>query len=134
MSAFIFISPFASSMVAPCLNPISAEFHMNPTSAETQIVLSVFVLAYAIGPVFFAPLSELYGRVAVLQATNVIFLVFTLACGFATTTAEIIAFRFLAGLGGSAPLAIGGPILGDLFKPEERGLAMGIYAAGPLLG
>src|SRR5271170_6384498 len=61
MSAFVFVSPFTSSMVAPCLSPISAEFHMDPTSAETQIVLSIFVLAYAIGPMVFGPLSEIYG-------------------------------------------------------------------------
>src|SRR5271156_4787731 len=134
MSAFVFVSPFASSMVAPCLNPISAEFHMDPTSVETQIVFSVFVLAHAIGPMFFGPLSELYGRVVVLQATNAIFLGFNLACGFATNKAELIAFRFLAGLGGSAPLAIGGAVLGDLFKPEERRKAMGLCAMGPLLG
>jgi multidrug resistance protein len=134
MSAFVFVSPLASSMVAPCLVPISKDFHMDPLSIETQIVLSVFVLAYAVGPMIFGPLSELYGRVLVLQVTNAVFLAFNLACGFATNKTELIAFRFLAGLGGSAPLAIGGAVLGDLFKPEERGKAMGLYAMGPLLG
>jgi multidrug resistance protein len=134
MSAFVFVSPLASSMVAPCLFPISKEFNLDPKAIETQIILSVFVLAYAVGPMIFGPLSELYGRVLVLQATNALFLAFNLACGFATTKTELIAFRFLAGLGGSAPLAIGGAVLGDLFKPEERGKAMGLYAMGPLLG
>ena len=134
MSAFVFVSPLASSMVAPCLLPISKEFDLDPKAIETQIILSVFVLAYAVGPMIFGPLSELYGRVLVLQATNAVFLAFNLACGFAHNKAELIAFRFLAGLGGSAPLAIGGAVLGDLFKPEERGKAMGLYAMGPLLG
>lgn len=32
--------------------------------------------------------------------------VWNLVCGFAKTPAQLIVFRFLAGLGGSAPLAV----------------------------
>ncbi|KAK5266030.1 hypothetical protein LTR40_014453, partial [Exophiala xenobiotica] len=120
-------------MVAPALPKIATEFGITNT-IESQIVLSIFVLAYAIGPMFLGPLSELYGRVIILQSSNVVFLAFNLACGFAQSKQQLMAFRFLSGLGGSAPLAIGGGVLGDLFKPEERGKAMGIYAMGPLLG
>jgi multidrug resistance protein len=111
------------------------DFHIPPTDKiQGQIVLSIFVLAYAIGPMFLGPLSELYGRVLILQLSNVVFLAFNIACGFAQSKELLMAFRFLSGLGGSAPLAIGGGVLGDLFKPEERGKAMGLYALGPLLG
>ena len=120
-------------MVAPALGQIATEFHIT-NSIESQIVLSIFVLAFAIGPMILGPLSELYGRVIILQSSNVLFLAFNTACGFAQNKQQLMAFRFLAGLGGSAPLAIGGGVLGDLFKPEERGKAMGIYALGPLLG
>lgn len=48
------------------------------------------VLAYAFGPLFLGPLSELYGRVPVLQLANLIFLVFNLACGFAQTGTQMI--------------------------------------------
>lgn len=60
--------------------------------------------------------------------------VFNLACGFATNTGQMLAFRFLSGLGGSAPLAIGAGVLGDLWRPEERGKAASLYSLGPLLG
>jgi MFS family permease len=46
----------------------------------------------------------------------------------------LLAFRFLAGLGGSAPLAIGGGVIGDLFDAEHRGQAIAIYSLAPLLG
>ena len=39
----------------------------------------------------------------------------------------LIAFRFLAGLGGSAPQSIGGGVIGDLFDAERRGQAISIY-------
>jgi|SRR5712672_2529742 len=61
-------------------------------------------------------------------------LVWNTACGFATSKNQLIAFRFLAGLGGSAPLVIGGGVIGDLFDADHRGQAIAIYSLAPLLG
>lgn len=47
-------------MVAPALSTIAVEFGIT-NQVESQLVLSVFVLAYAIGPLFLGPLSEIYG-------------------------------------------------------------------------
>ena len=105
VSSFTFISPVSSSMVAPAISSISKEFNIT-NEVEQQLVLSVFVLAYAIGPLFLGPLSEIYGRVPVLQISNLFYLVFNIACGFSRNKGEMIAFRFLSGLGGSAPLAV----------------------------
>ena len=60
--------------------------------------------------------------------------VWNTACGFASSKNILIAFRFLAGLGGSAPLSIGGGVIGDLFDAEHRGQAISIYSLAPLLG
>lgn len=79
-------------------------------------------------------MSELYGRVLVLHLAHLFYTVFTLACGFSRTSAQLIVFRFLAGFGGSASLAIGGGVLSDLFTNEERGKAMSLYNLAPSLG
>jgi multidrug resistance protein len=120
-------------MVAPALTSIAAEFNIT-SDVELSLTLSIFVLAYAVGPLFLGPLSEMYGRVIVLQLANAFYLCFNLGCGFAQSKGQMIAFRFLAGLGGSAPLAIGGGVLSDLFRAEERGRAISIYSLAPLLG
>ena len=133
IASFTFLSPLASSMIAPAIPDIMQDFNIT-RPLEGQITLSIFVLAYAVGPMLLGPLSELYGRVIISQCSNVFFLVFNTACGFSQSKTQLMAFRFLAGLGGSAPLALGGGVLGDIFRPEERGKAMGLYAMGPLLG
>lgn len=76
----------------------------------------------------------MFGRVIVVQVSNLVYLFFNLGCGLAQTKGQLIAFRFLAGLGGSAPLALGGGVLSDLFTAEERGKAISIYSLAPLLG
>ncbi|BAE60182.1 unnamed protein product [Aspergillus oryzae RIB40] len=133
VSCFTFISPVMSSMVAPALQTMKTDFHIED-EVTSQLMLSVFVLAYAFGPLFLGPLSEIYGRVIVLQLANLFFLIFNIACGVSRTAAQMIVFRFLAGLGGSAPLAIGGGVLSDCFLPEERGKSIAIYSLAPLLG
>lgn len=91
-------------MVAPALTTIAREFHIT-NEIESALTLSIFVLAYAVGPLFLGPLSELYGRVIVLQVANLLYLFFNLGCGLAQNKGQMIVFRFLSGLGGSAPLA-----------------------------
>lgn len=86
------------------------------------------------GPLLLGPLSEIYGRVLILQLSNMFYLFFNLGCGLSRTSGQLIAFRFLSGFGGSAPLAIGGGVLSDLFTPEQRGKAMSMYSLAPLLG
>jgi hypothetical protein len=107
ISSFTFVSPVSSSMISPALGVISKDFGITNT-VEAQLTLSIFVLAYAIGPLFLGPLSEIYGRVLVLQLSNLFYLAWNLGCGFAQNSSQLMAFRFLSGLGGSAPLAIGG--------------------------
>jgi multidrug resistance protein len=120
-------------MVAPALSTISKQFGVT-NEVEASLMLSIFVLAYAIGPLFLGPASEMYGRVIVLQTSNLLYFFFNLGCGLARTKVQMIIFRFLAGLGGSAPLALGGGVLSDLFPAEQRGRAVGIYSLAPLLG
>jgi len=46
----------------------------------------------------------------------------------------MIILRFLSGLSGSAPLALGAGILSDVWAPMELARASAIYALGPLIG
>lgn len=79
-------------------------------------------------------MSEVYGRRPLLMISNIIFIVFNIGCSEAQTFSQMAAFRFLSGIGGAGPLNVGGGILGDLWKAEERGKASALYSLGPLLG
>ncbi|KAI0077547.1 MFS polyamine transporter [Panus rudis PR-1116 ss-1] len=133
VSAFTFISPVSSSMIAPASTQLAEEFGITD-NVVIALTTSVFVLAYAFGPLFLGPLSEIYGRSRVLQLSNLWYLAWNLGCGFAQNKGQLIAFRFLSGLGGSAPLSIGGGLIGDCWRTEERGKAIALYSLAPLLG
>ncbi|RYP09850.1 hypothetical protein DL765_008318 [Monosporascus sp. GIB2] len=131
LSATGFNRIMVSTIMAPALPLIAFELDMNPT--EAAMSLSIYLLATAFGPLLIGPLSELYGRQVVLHTSNVWFLVWNLVCGFATTKGTLIAARLLAGLGASSIYALAGGVLGDVWRPEQRGKSLGIYLAVPLI-
>ncbi|KAG4431181.1 hypothetical protein IFR05_013344, partial [Cadophora sp. M221] len=133
VACFTFISPLASTMIAPSLNTIADDFKITK-DAEKALVMTIFLLAYAIGPFLIGPLSEMFGRVVVLQFANLVFLLFNTICGFSRSKEQMMAFRFLSGLGASAPQAIGGGVISDCWRAEERGKAIAIYSLAPFLG
>jgi MFS family permease len=59
------------------------------------------------------------------------FFVFSIGCALSQNTAQLAIFRFLSGLGGSAPLAIGAGVLADMWEAKERGKAVAVFSAGP---
>jgi MFS family permease len=118
--------------MAPALSTIALELDMN--SAESVMALSIYLLATAFGPLLIGPLSEIYGRAPILHASNVWFLVWNIVCGFAKTKETLIAARFMAGFGASAIYALAGGVLGDIWRPEQRGKSLGVYLLIPLLG
>ncbi|KAK8221576.1 major facilitator superfamily domain-containing protein [Phyllosticta capitalensis] len=132
LSLFNFVGPLSSAIAAPALDSIAADLHASNTVGV--MILSIYMLAFSVGPLLTSPLSELYGRLAVLQCSNAFFFVFNTACGFAQNSGQMLAFRFLAGMGGCAAQSIGGGILSDMFTPLERGKALAVYSIAPLLG
>lgn len=132
LSATGFNRIMVSTIMAPALSTIAHELNMS--SIEAVMALSAYMLATAFGPLIMGPLSEIYGRKVVLHLSNIWFLIFNLVCGFANSKGLLIAARFLAGLGASAIYALAGGVLGDVWRPEQRGRSLGIYLLIPLLG
>lgn len=106
VSALTFLTPLASSMLAPGVPLIQNEFNSH-NDLLADFVVSVYVLGFAVGPLLLAPLSELYGRAIIYHVCNVGFVVFNIACAVSTDMGMLIAFRFFAGCFGSAPVTNG---------------------------
>ncbi|KAJ7675614.1 MFS polyamine transporter [Mycena polygramma] len=127
------ISPLTSSIIAPASEKVAEDFGVH-NSVVIALFTSIFVLAYAFGPLLIGPMSELYGRSRVIQIASTWYIAFNLACSFSKTAPQLLVFRFLAGLGGSALPAIGGGVIGDIWAPAQRGRPMAIYSLTVLLG
>ncbi|KAJ9663466.1 hypothetical protein H2201_005674 [Coniosporium apollinis] len=133
LSAITFVTPLASSMFAPGVPAVMQDFRTDNTMLATFVV-SVYILGFALGPLVVAPMSEMYGRLPLYLITNVLFVVFTIACAVSNSMSMLIGFRFLAGCVGSAPMTIGAGTIADIMPATQRARAMAFWAMGPLLG
>ncbi|KAJ5412716.1 hypothetical protein N7465_005021 [Penicillium sp. CMV-2018d] len=115
------------------LSTIKDELHMD-SPLDAVLVLSTFVLTYCLGPLILGPLSEIFGRAAVLHSGNSFYLIFNLVCGFARNKGELLASRLLSGIGGGGGLVVGADIISDCFRKEERGWVISIYNLGLVFG
>ncbi|KAL7947784.1 cycloheximide resistance protein [Trichoderma barbatum] len=132
ISFMSFLVPLVSSVVAPAVELISADFHTSSTTFPT-FVLSIFVLGFAVGPLILPPLSELYGRVIVYNVTNVLFVGFTILCALSHNEAMLLSFRFLSGFAGVATISIGPASIADIMPREKRGKAVSLWAVGTVV-
>lgn len=103
---------------------------------------AAYLLASTVTVPLYGKLADRHGRKPVLMLGITLFLLGSLASGFATSIHELIAFRAIQGLGAGAVQPIVLTVIGDLFAPSERGKVQGFFGAvwgfagisGPLLG
>jgi MFS family permease len=126
-------SPFASSIFAPGVEDAMTEFGSTNT-ALASFVVSIYLIGYAFGPLVIAPLSEIYGRMLLYNACNLLFLIFTIACALAPNLSSLIIFRLFTGIAACCPVVIGAGSIADMIQRERRGAAMSAWIVGPVFG
>ncbi|KAI0016892.1 MFS general substrate transporter [Xylariomycetidae sp. FL0641] len=126
------VTLMSGAMLAPALPTIAKD--LNTDEEETQIFLSIFVLAFAFGPLVLAPLAEVFGRRRVWITMSCFYILWNTVAGFSQSPGLMIASRILSGIGGSVEFAVSQPVLGDTFIPAERGKSFSIATFIPLLG
>lgn len=97
-----------------------------------------YTLAYIGCTAIFASLSDVVGRRNAYVAAYVIFLAFSLGCGFAQNLDQLIAMRALQGVGGSGLYSVGFVVLTEIASPRMSrmigALAGAIIAISGILG
>lgn len=132
LASLTFVVTFASSVFSVASKSVAEKFGVS--QEVTVLGVSLFVMGFALGPICWGPLSELYGRKPPLLIGFFIFAVFQIPVAVAQNLETIMLCRFFGGLFASAPLAIIGGAFVDFWGPVERGVAMCFFSAATFLG
>jgi MFS transporter, ACS family, hexuronate transporter len=104
------------------------------TEIDYATVVQVFLLAYTLAYLVVGRITDKLGT----RWSMVLFLgwwsISNLLTGLARSARELGAFRFLLGLGEAGNYTAAPKAVGEWFEPKERGLAVGIYTAGAMVG
>ncbi|KAF3399908.1 putative drug/proton antiporter YHK8 [Penicillium rolfsii] len=111
---------------------------IDPEFGCSQIVailgLSFFVWGLALGPLIFAPLSEIFGRRPIYLVSLTTFLIWLVPCAVAKNIQTMIIARFFNALAGSAFLSVAGGTVSDMFPRSEISKPMMLYTCSPFMG
>ena len=127
-----FAVSLCSSAYAGTIQEVIESFGIVQEVATLGVAL--FVLGFAVGPLIWAPLSELVGRQIVFFFTFFALAAFSAGGAGAQNPWSLIILRFFAGSFGSSPLTNAGGVVADTFNADKRGLAMSLFAGAPFLG
>ncbi|KAI0788630.1 MFS general substrate transporter [Abortiporus biennis] len=99
-----------------------------------SLMISLFVGGYCVGPLWWGPLSEQYGRRPIAIFSFIIYTCFQVGCALSPNTGAILAFRFLGGTFAAAPLTNSGGIISDIWDADTRGKALAFFTLAPFAG
>lgn len=105
----------------------------NANPMARVLLVTIWELGEAFGPVLIAPLSEMFGRYPVFNISNTLFLFATIASATATHLSSFALARCLNGLA-VASNVLNPAVVGDMFPAEQRGAAMSLVMLAPLVG
>lgn len=119
--------------VVPIAEQIVLDLEGTQSKSASILLVTVWELGEAAGPLLIAPLSEIYGRYPVFNAANILFILGAALAALSQSTTLFIFSRFLTGFA-VASNVLNPAIIGDIFPSESRGSGMSLVMLAPLLG
>ncbi len=135
----IFLSSLDQTVIIPAVPAMAAD--LNAFGHLAWIVTAYLLTSTAATPII-GKLSDIWGRRALLIPSLIVFILASLACGFAQTLPQLIVARAVQGLGGAGLMSMAQASIADVVSPRERGRYQGYMAsmwgvssiAGPIVG
>ena len=119
---------------------IAGSLGVSPT--ESTWAISSYMLAAAVVQPLAGWIGRRYGEVRTFVVSNLLFIVFSMLCGLATSMPMLIAARLMQGLVSGPMMSVAQALLLHNYPVHLRGLALGLWAmvviiapvVGPILG
>ncbi|GGO99776.1 MFS transporter [Stakelama pacifica] len=115
------------------VDPLRADLAISDTQVSLLQGLA-FAIIYSFAGLPMGRLADMVSRRRLIMAGVVIWTAATVACGLVADFGQLFAARVFVGIGEAAlaPAAIS--MIGDIFPPQRRGTALGIFAMGMIVG
>lgn len=123
-------------LYALVLGQVQREMHLS--AAMSGAMMSVTLIAAAVGGIAFGWFADRYGRVRALTISVLVYSVATGLCGLTHTAAQFMLCRILLGLGMGGEWASGAALVAETWPARHRGKALAFvqssWAVGYALG
>lgn len=117
LSALVAFGPLSIDMYLPSLPSIAEDFTTSVSAVQKTI--TIFLIGFSLGMLFYGPLSDRFGRKALLMIGMAIYVIATLGCIYAQHIEQLQAFRLLQAIGGASASVLSRALVRDLFSNAE---------------
>lgn len=132
LSLCAFLAPISSTSILSASPEVVATFNTTPDIFNVSNAL--YLVFMGLSPLFWGPMGTTFGRRWPLIIAAVSFTAFSLGSALAPNLAAYFVFRVLTAFEGTVFLIVGGTVIGDLYRPIERGTFYGYFFSGTLVG
>src|ERR1700759_1403136 len=136
IASIMALNPLAMDMMLPALPDIASAFHITEAN-RPQAVLSTFLIGFGIGQFVMGPLSDRFGRRAVLIDGMALYCIASIIAVSASSFETLLLARALQGPGPPAARVIATSIVRDCYAGRRMAsvmsLAMMVFIAVPVV-
>ena len=140
LAMLIALGPLSTDMYLPSLPSIASA--LDTETSRVQLTLSVYLVGFAAGQIFYGPVSDKIGRKPAVLFGLGLYCLASAACALAQSIEVLIAARFVQALGAAGPIVLGRAIVRDIYEGpaagrelSRMGMVMGLVPAlAPIIG
>jgi MFS transporter, DHA2 family, multidrug resistance protein len=107
---------------------------MSASQEEINWVLTSYIVAAAIITAPTGFLASRFGRTRLYVVAVAGFTIASALCGLAETLEQIVVFRIMQGIFGASLVPLSQSVMYELYPPEQRAKAMGLWTMGVMMG
>jgi MFS transporter, DHA1 family, multidrug resistance protein len=131
MGFLVALPSFGIDMSLPALTETGAALGVAP--ARAGLMMSLFMLGFAIAPLFYGPASDRYGRKPVVVFACMLFIVAGIGCALARSLPTLLTWRVVQGAGAGASMTIALAIVRDLFEGQAARTRLSYVAIATMI-
>ncbi|KAI9247685.1 major facilitator superfamily domain-containing protein [Phascolomyces articulosus] len=124
--------PLASMIYMPGLLSVARD--LNTSMEAVNGTVSAYVVFMGIAPLFWAVLSDYYGRKRMYLLSIIMGIIASIICAVSKNVAMLVVFRAIQAGGSCASQTLGAGVIADTIPVAQRGRAYGFFYTGPLVG
>ncbi|KAI5890975.1 MFS general substrate transporter [Schizophyllum commune H4-8] len=133
MTAFTaLMALFVSGTFIPSIPQIANDLNTTPDVVSNAVSISMFTVA--LGSMTFSSYSTWYGRRPIYLIGLPLLVVGSFGVARSRSVPELFGWRIMQAFGASPGFSVGSGVIGDIYKLEERGFAMGVFTGAALIG